>query len=89
MVDLISKYALHNTGIAFSLKKQDENILDVHTTKSYSVKDVIRVIYTAAVAREIIHIPPQTDKHGSFEGHITNPNYHKKKQLSYYLLIID
>jgi DNA mismatch repair protein MLH1 len=38
IVDMMMKYALHNSGVSFNLKKHGENKSDVHTNTSNSLK---------------------------------------------------
>eukprot|EP01125_Pyxidicula_operculata_P012788 TRINITY_DN4209_c0_g1_i1.p1 TRINITY_DN4209_c0_g1~~TRINITY_DN4209_c0_g1_i1.p1 ORF type:complete len:399 (+),score=95.10 TRINITY_DN4209_c0_g1_i1:27-1199(+) len=78
IVDVVTKYAIHNSGIQFNLKRRDENTSEVHTSKNSSIKDNIRALYTPAVARELVHINVKHDR-VDFQAYITKPSFHKKK----------
>ena len=56
IANVVSKYAIHNSGVAFTLKKQGENMADVRTTNVASILDNIRTIYGASVARELLEV---------------------------------
>jgi DNA mismatch repair protein MLH1 len=47
----ISKYAIHNASVAFSLKKYGESKPDVRTPPKSSVLDNIREIYGSEIAK--------------------------------------
>ncbi|EDO39827.1 predicted protein [Nematostella vectensis] len=88
VVDVVSKYSIHNTGVAFTLKKQGEATADVRTTSTASLHDNIRAIYGTAVARELVDIDCDNSRLGFYmKGCITNANYSVKKLI--FLLFIN
>lgn len=87
IADVVSKYAIHNSGVAFTLKKQGENMADVRTTNSASILDNIRTIYGASVARELLEVGGDNQKYAfKMHGYISNANYSVKK-LQFLLFI--
>ncbi|KNC71252.1 hypothetical protein SARC_16211, partial [Sphaeroforma arctica JP610] len=54
IVEVISRYAVHNAGVAFSVKKQGEMTSDVRTNEGATRLDNIRTIYGTKVARELL-----------------------------------
>lgn len=49
----ISKYAVHNPSVGFTLKKQGENLADIRTNPNSSHIDNIRSIYGNNIARYV------------------------------------
>ncbi|CAH3116955.1 unnamed protein product [Porites lobata] len=87
IADVVSKYAIHNSGVAFTLKKQGENMADVRTTNGASILDNIRTIYGASVARELLEVSCDNQKYAfKMHGYISNANYSVKK-LQFLLFI--
>lgn len=87
IADVVSKYAIHNSGVAFTLKKQGENMADVRTTTGASILDNIRTIYGASVARELLEVSCDNQKYAfKMRGYISNANYSVKK-LQFLLFI--
>jgi len=87
IADVVSKYAIHNSGVAFTLKKQGENMADVRTTNGASILDNIRAIYGASVARELLEVSCDNERYAfKMQGYISNANYSVKK-LQFLLFI--
>ncbi|XP_002735708.1 DNA mismatch repair protein Mlh1 [Saccoglossus kowalevskii] len=86
--EVISRYAIHNAGVAFTLKKQGESVADVRTPSSASKIDNIRTIYGASVARELLEVSFQNSKLSfKVSGYVSNANYSVKKCI--FLLFIN
>ncbi|KAI6074841.1 DNA mismatch repair protein Mlh1 [Aix galericulata] len=84
----LSRYAIHNSGISFSVKKQGDTVSDVRTLTNASTVDNIRSIFGNAVSRELIEVGCE-DANLAFKmkGYITNANYSVKKSV--FLLFIN
>uniref|UniRef100_A0A8P4KQQ1 MutL homolog 1, colon cancer, nonpolyposis type 2 (E. coli) n=1 Tax=Dicentrarchus labrax TaxID=13489 RepID=A0A8P4KQQ1_DICLA len=52
IVEVVSRYAIHNSGKSFSVKKQGETVADVRTLPNASVVDNIRGVFGNAVTRK-------------------------------------
>jgi DNA mismatch repair protein MLH1 len=88
IVDVVTKYALHSTGVSISLRKQTETKTDVHTPQSQSILDNIRNLYSTRVAKEILSLEYENEKLDyKLQAYFTNPNYHEKK--SQFILFIN
>lgn len=88
IADVISKYAIHNSGLGFVLKKQGEGSVDVKTSPQNSIVDNIRTIYGPTIAKELIEFSLEDPKYKfKATGHISNVNYHVKKMV--FLLFIN
>ncbi|XP_064614482.1 DNA mismatch repair protein Mlh1-like [Liolophura sinensis] len=88
IAEVVSRYAIHNSRVGFTLKKQGEGVADVRTPPNSSTVDNIRTIYGASVARELLEIDHQDDKLSFWvKGHVSNANYSAKK--STFLLFIN
>ncbi|XP_056327316.1 DNA mismatch repair protein Mlh1 [Danio aesculapii] len=80
IVEVVSRYAIHNSGKSFSVKKQGEMVADVKTLPNASVLDNIRVVFGVAVSRELIEVECEDQKFAfKMKGHISNANYSVKK----------
>ncbi|XP_065845708.1 DNA mismatch repair protein Mlh1-like isoform X2 [Oscarella lobularis] len=82
IVDMISKYAIHNSGISFTLKKQGEAVADVRTATGSAYLDNIKLIYGATIARELLDIKHESEKLAfKLSGYVTSANFSTKKFL--------
>eukprot|EP01087_Luapelamoeba_hula_P019226 TRINITY_DN6345_c0_g1_i1.p1 TRINITY_DN6345_c0_g1~~TRINITY_DN6345_c0_g1_i1.p1 ORF type:complete len:775 (+),score=111.00 TRINITY_DN6345_c0_g1_i1:215-2326(+) len=77
--DVISRYAVHFSGVSFTLKKHGETAASIHTQVDASVIDNIRILYGPDVSRELLRV----EKHDpglqfKLDGYVTNANYSKK-----------
>ncbi|XP_061644881.1 DNA mismatch repair protein Mlh1 isoform X1 [Phyllopteryx taeniolatus] len=80
IVEVVSRYAIHNSGKSFSVKKQGETVADVRTLPNASVVDNIRGIFGNAVSRELIEVCSEDQKLAfKMKGYISNANYSVKK----------
>ena len=89
IADVVSKYAIHNSGKSgFTLKKVGDAYSDLRTQVQATVQDNIAVIYTPAISRELLEFQHE-DKPLKFKvkGYMTNPNYSVKKMT--FLLFIN
>lgn len=80
VVDVVSRYAIHNSGVGFTLKKQGDASTEVKTPISSTQIDNIRTIYGPPIARELLEVGRE-DERLSFKlrGLISNANYSTKK----------
>ncbi|XP_066534708.1 DNA mismatch repair protein Mlh1 [Hoplias malabaricus] len=80
IVEVVSRYAIHNSGKSFTVKKQGEMVADVKTLPNASVLDNIRVVFGVAVSREMIEVGCEDQKLAfKLQGYISNANYSVKK----------
>jgi len=88
IADVITKYAIHNSGVGFALKKMGEAGVDVKTVATNTVVDNIRTIYGPTVAKELIEFKMEDEKlKFNSSGYISNVNYNVKKMV--FLLFIN
>ena len=86
--DVVTKYAIHNAGVGFALKKLGEVGVDVKTTATSTVVDNIRTVYGPSVAKELIEFSLEEEKlKFRVHGFISNVNYNVKKMI--FLLFIN
>lgn len=80
ILDLVGRYAVHCSGVAFSCKKYGEASTAISTQSASSTVDRIRQIHGGSVANEIIEFESADERWG-FKAHgwTTNANYHVKK----------
>ena len=80
ILELVGRYAIHCTGVAFSCKKHGESAMSISTPSNASTVDSIRQIHGSAVANELIEFQVSDDKWGfKAAGWTSNANYHVKK----------
>ncbi|KAL9597298.1 MAG: hypothetical protein Q9219_005222 [cf. Caloplaca sp. 3 TL-2023] len=80
VLDMVGRYAVHCTGVAFSCKKHGDSALSISTPSNASTVDCIRQVYGSAIANELIDFTISDQKWGfSASGWTSNANYHVKK----------
>ena len=80
ILDVVGRYAVHCTGVAFSCKKYGTSAMGIATPSNASAVDCIRNIHGSAIANELISFSVSDEKWGfTASGWATNANYHAKK----------
>lgn len=80
IIDMVGRYAIHCTGVAFSCKKHGDSGTSITVPAQASTIDRIRQIHGSAVASELIQFTASDDRWGfKASGWATNANYHIKK----------
>lgn len=80
ILDVVGRYAIHCSGVAFSCKKYGESSTTISTPANASVIDRIRLIYGSSVANELLEFSSEDERFGfKATGWTTNANYHVKK----------
>eukprot|EP01083_Nonionella_stella_P084629 234326_1 len=90
-LDVVSRYAVHNSHSRFSCKKVGSDKSDVNTmARGRTLEDsraAIRTIYGREIARELMEVTGADESVGlEFKGLVSNVNYSTKK-LSFILFI--
>ncbi len=82
ILDVVGRYAVHCTGVAFSCKKHGESNVGVSTPSNATTVDRIRQIHGSAVANELIEFGVSDDKWGfKASGWTSNANYSVKRTM--------
>lgn len=88
IADVVSRYAIHNSKVGFSLKKQGETLSSIRTSPNSSVIDNVQVIYGNSIARELQEVQAEDEAlKFKLRGYVTNANYSTKKIV--FLLFIN
>lgn len=88
IVDVVSKYAIHNSGVSLSLKKQNEPTLYVRTQKEASVIDNVSAIFGQTIAKELVPVEKDDAKlKYQMKAYISNVNFNTRK--FHFLLFIN
>ncbi|KAL1967909.1 hypothetical protein VTN77DRAFT_2326 [Rasamsonia byssochlamydoides] len=83
ILDVVGRYAIHCSGVAFSCKKHGDSGVSISTAANSSIIDRIRQIHGSAVANELIEFRVEDNKKLGFKasGYVTNANYHVKRTV--------
>ncbi|KAI9376355.1 hypothetical protein BJX61DRAFT_392168 [Aspergillus egyptiacus] len=80
ILDVVGRYAVHCSGVAFSCRKHGDAGVSISTAVASNTTDRIRQIHGSAVANELVEFSVKDDKLGfSSSGLVTNANYHVKR----------
>ncbi|KAL3419797.1 DNA mismatch repair protein [Phlyctema vagabunda] len=80
ILDVVGRYAVHCSGVAFSCKKHGDTSTTISTQSSSTTIDRIRQLHGSLVATELISFNTEDTKYGfKATGYTTNANYHVKK----------
>ena len=80
ILEIVGRYAIHCSGVAFSCKKHGESAMSISTPSNASTVDSIRQIHGSAVANELMEFQVSDEKWGfNAAGWASNANYHVKK----------
>ncbi|KAI2732430.1 hypothetical protein CBS147332_1569 [Penicillium roqueforti] len=82
ILDVVGRYAVHCSGVAFSCRKHGDSGVSISTPVSANTVDRIRQIHGSAVANELVEFKTEDTKFGFHaSGFATNANYHVKKTV--------
>lgn len=82
ILDVVGRYAVHCSGVAFSCRKHGDSGVSISTPSAASIVDRIRQIHGSAVANEVVELETSDSKLGfRASGLATNANYHVKKTV--------
>ncbi|KAL4931538.1 mismatch repair ATPase MLH1 [Aspergillus undulatus] len=80
ILDVVGRYAVHCSGVAFSCRKHGDAGVSISTAVALSTTERIRQIHGSAVANELVEFSVKDEKLGfSSSGLVTNANYHVKR----------
>ncbi|KAK4235509.1 histidine kinase-like ATPase [Achaetomium macrosporum] len=80
IIDMVGRYAIHCSGVAFSCKKHGESSTSIAVQANASCIDRIRQIYGSSVANELTEFSTSDDRWAfKAQGLATNANYSTKK----------
>lgn len=86
VVDVVSRYAIHNHSVSFSCRKQNAPTPDVQTSVvggDATARDAVRQVYGAAVARELLDVEHVANGGSAIKfkvrGLLSNANYSSKR----------
>ncbi|KAJ5401932.1 uncharacterized protein N7487_007828 [Penicillium crustosum] len=82
ILDVVGRYAVHCSGVAFSCRKHGDSGVSISTPVSANTVERIRQIHGSAVANEVVEFKTEDTKLGfRASGFATNANYHVKKTV--------
>ncbi|KAE9985822.1 hypothetical protein Vi05172_g9300 [Venturia inaequalis] len=80
ILDLVGRYAVHCSNIAFSCKKHGDSSMGISVPANATTIDRIRQIHGGAIASELVEFNCESDRWGfKARGYISNANYSIKR----------
>lgn len=83
VLEVVSRFAVHNNAIGFTCKKHGDSRVDIHTVPCGSSVEAIRSVYGPSVARELIsvHVEENDPQGATFkmDGYVSSANYSAKR----------
>ncbi|ORE06950.1 DNA mismatch repair protein MutL [Rhizopus microsporus var. microsporus] len=87
ILDITTRYAVHNSGVSFTCRKVWTNVSDIQTPTGASTLDNIRLLY-GSVASELLPVEKGFEEvEFKLKGYISNANYSSKRTT--FLLFIN
>lgn len=83
IVDVVSKYAIHNEGVAISCKKAGSQTPDVNTSATATTLETIGRLYSEQLKKELIRLQFEDDElECKVDGYCSGANYTSKKAIT-------
>ncbi|KAL5051873.1 hypothetical protein BDW71DRAFT_1695 [Aspergillus fruticulosus] len=80
ILDVVGRYAVHCSGVAFSCRKHGDAGVSISTAVALNTIDRIRQIHGSTVANELVEFNIKDEKLGfTASGLVTNANYHVRR----------
>ncbi len=87
LLQVVQAYAIDNAGVAISCRKGTEGGAELHTLRDQSTTDVVRQVYGASLARELLAVEGAEPSVGlTVRGLVSNAN-HSAKKITFLLFI--
>ncbi|KAF7591240.1 DNA mismatch repair protein [Aspergillus hancockii] len=82
ILDVVGRYAVHCSGVAFSCRKHGDSSVSISTPVAANTIDRIRQVHGSAVANELVEFKSEDQSLGfRSSGYVTNANYHVKRTV--------
>jgi DNA mismatch repair protein MLH1 len=82
ILDVITRYAVHREGVAFSIKKHGDTGVGFTVGVASSKADRIKQAYGSSIAKELLKFSTEDTRWGfKASGYATNANYHSKRTV--------
>lgn len=82
ILDVVTKYAVHCSHVAFSIKKHGESGAGFSVSAAATIQDRIKQAYGAGIAKELIQFDTKNEPFGfKVFGYATNANYSAKRTV--------
>ena len=82
VLDIVGRYAVHCSGVAFSCKKHGDTTAGIATPVDATTVDRIRLIHGSSIASELVELSFMDKAYGfKAQGFTSNANYHVKRTM--------
>ncbi|KAH3667974.1 hypothetical protein OGAPHI_001728 [Ogataea philodendri] len=85
ILDVVSRYAVHTTGVGFTCKKYGTTANDITIRANVTQKERIRAIYGSSVASDLLEFSVEPEPSfglSKCSGYVTNVNFDNKKSIA-------
>lgn len=80
ILDVVTRYAVHNQGVAFSCKKAGSPSPDINTSANATLIETIGRLYSESLKKELLHLEFEDKRlHFKSNGFFSSANYNAKK----------
>uniref|UniRef100_A0A2S2R9V0 DNA mismatch repair protein Mlh1 n=1 Tax=Sipha flava TaxID=143950 RepID=A0A2S2R9V0_9HEMI len=82
VVEVVSRYAIHNPLVGFTIKKLGESLTEIKTNQDSTHIDNIQAIFGSTISKDLLEVNDYCNiLKVKIKGYVSNPNFSVKKQI--------